>query len=157
MDIKINNITQANQVPSPEQVQEAGGDFKFVLTSKLEDTGLAERLNLMLQDIIQQGERISKRNDIKDMQRYRILIKDFLNEVVTRSHVFSRENFLDRRGRHRVYGIIRQVDKELDELAQELVKDETNNIDILAKIGLRSRLLLSYVLWELTEIRKSPY
>ncbi len=142
MDIKINNITQTTQAPAPEQVQEANGDFKFVLTSKLEDTDLAERLNLMLQDIIQQGDRISKRNDIKDMQRYRILIKDFLNEVVTRSHVFSRENFLDRKGRHRVYGIIRQVDKELDELAQELVKDECNHIDILAKIGQIQGLLL---------------
>ncbi|MBE5829720.1 MAG: YaaR family protein [Butyrivibrio sp.] len=142
MDIKINNITQAAQTPAPEQVQEANGDFKFILTSKLEDSDLAERLNLMMQDIIQQGERISKKNDIKDMQRYRILIKDFMNEVVTRSHVFSRENFLDRKGRHRVYGIIRQVDKELDELAQELVKDECNNIDILAKIGQIQGLLL---------------
>nr|WP_297708885.1 YaaR family protein [uncultured Butyrivibrio sp.] len=142
MDIKVSNITQPQQAPSPEQVQEASGDFKFVLTSKLEDTGLAERLNLMMQDIIQQGERISKKNDIKDMQRYRILIKDFMNEVVSRSHVFSRENFLDRKGRHRVYGIIRQVDDELDELAKELVKDEKDNIAILAKIGQIQGLLL---------------
>ena len=142
MDIKINNVNPTPQAVSPEQVQDANGDFKFVLTSKLEDANLAERLNLMMQDIIQQGERISKRNDIKDMQRYRILIKDFMNEVVSRSHVFSRENFLDRKGRHRVYGIIRQVDKELDELAQELVKDETNHIDILAKIGQIQGLLL---------------
>ncbi len=142
MDIKVNNITPTPQAPSPEQVQEANGDFKFVLTSKLEDANLAERLNLMMQDIVQQGERISKKNDIKDMQRYRLLIKDFMNEVVTRSHVFSRENFLDRKGRHRVYGIIRQVDKELDELAQELVKDEKDNITILAKIGQIQGLLL---------------
>ncbi|MBQ7657823.1 MAG: YaaR family protein [Butyrivibrio sp.] len=142
MDIKVSNLTPTSQTPAPEQVQEANGDFKFVLTSKLEDAGLAERLNLMMQDIIQQGEKISKRNDIRDMQRYRILIKDFMNEVVSRSHVFSRENFLDRKGRHRVYGIIRQVDKELDELAQELVKDETNNIDILARIGQIQGLLL---------------
>ena len=142
MDIKVSNLTPTTQTPAPEQAQEANGDFKFVLTSKLEDSGLAERLNLMMQDIIQQGEKISKRNDIKDMQRYRILIKDFMNEVVTRSHVFSRENFLDRKGRHRVYGIIRQVDKELDELAQELVKDEKNGIDILAKIGQIQGLLL---------------
>ena len=142
MDIKINNITQPTQVAQTEAAQEVNGDFKFVLTSKLEDTDLAERLNLMMQDIIQQGERISKKNDIKDMQRYRILIKDFMNEVVTRSHAFSRENFLDRKGRHRVYGIIRQVDKELDELAQELVKNETDHIGILAKIGQIQGLLL---------------
>ena len=142
MDIKISNITPTNQPQAPEQVQEVAGDFKFVLTSKLEDTGLAERLNLMLEDIVQQGERIKKRNDIKDMQRYRILIKDFLNEVVTRSHEFSRENFLDRKGRHRVYGIIRQVDDELDALARELVKDEKDNIASLAKIGQIQGLLL---------------
>ena len=142
MDIKISNITPTNQPQASEQVQEAAGDFKFVLTSKLEDTGLAERLNLMLEDIVQQGERIKKRNDIKDMQRYRILIKDFLNEVVTRSHEFSRENFLDRKGRHRVYGIIRQVDDELDALARELVKDEKDNIAILAKIVQIQGLLL---------------
>ena len=142
MDIKVNNIGQTAQVTGPEQPKEANGDFKFMLTSKLEDTGLAERLNLMLQDIVQQGERIAKRNDIKDMQRYRILIKDFMNEVVSRSHAFSRENFLDRRGRHRVYGIIRQVDDELDALAKELVKDEKDNIGILAKIGQIQGLLL---------------
>lgn len=142
MDIRVNNISQTPQAPAPDQVQEAGGDFKFVLTSKLEDASLAERLNLMMQDIVQQGERISKKNDIRDMQRYRILIKDFMNEVVTRSHVFSRENFLDRKGRHRVYGIIRQVDDELDELARELVKDEKDNIAILAKIGQIQGLLL---------------
>ena len=142
MDIKVNNISQTTQMTGAEQPKEANGDFKFMLTSKLEDTGLAERLNLMLQDIVQQGERIAKRNDIKDMQRYRILIKDFMNEVVSRSHAFSRENFLDRRGRHRVYGIIRQVDDELDALAKELVKDEKDNIGILAKIGQIQGLLL---------------
>ena len=142
MDIKVSNLTPTSQTPAPEQVQEANGDFKFVLTSKLEDTGLAERLNLMLQDIVQQGEKISKRNDIKDMQRYRILIKDFMNEVVTRSHVFSRENFLDRKGRHRVYGIIRLVDDNLDQLAQELMKDEKDNLEILNKIGEIKGLLL---------------
>ena len=61
MDIKVNNIGQTAQVAGPEQPKEVNGDFKFMLTSKLEDTGLAERLNLTLQDIVQQGERIAKR------------------------------------------------------------------------------------------------
>ncbi len=69
-------------------------------------------------------------------------MKDFLNEVVNRSHKFSRENFLDRRGRHRVYGIIRLVDENLDELAGELVKDEKDHLAILDKIGEIQGLLL---------------
>ena len=89
-----------------------------------------------------QGEKLSKHRDVKDMKRYRGLIKEFLNEIVGRSHEFSRENFLDRRGRHRVYGIIRLIDQNLDELAQELVKDEQDNLSILAKIGEIRGLLL---------------
>ena len=89
-----------------------------------------------------QGKRLGKRRDVKDMKRYRGLIKDFLNEVVTRSHSFSRENFLDRKGRHRVYGIIRLIDQNLDELAQELMKDEKDNLLILSKIGEIEGLLL---------------
>ena len=58
-----------------------------------------------------------------------------MNEVVNRSHKFSRENFLDRRGRHRVYGIIKLVDKNMDDLAEELVKDESDHLNVLGKIG----------------------
>ena len=65
-----------------------------------------------------------------------------MNEVVNRSHKFSRENFLDRRGRHRVYGIVRLVDKNLDELAEELVKDEKDHINILNKVDEISGLLI---------------
>ena len=97
---------------------------------------------LMLKDINLQGKLIARHMDIREMKRYRGLIKDFLNEVVNRSHKFSRENFLDHRGRHRVYGIIRLIDENLDELAQELVEDEKNQISILSRIGEIEGLLL---------------
>ena len=95
-----------------------------------------------MEEITMQGDKLSKKRDIRDMKKYRGLIKEFMNEIVNRSHQFSRENFLDRRGRHRVYGIIRRIDQTLDELAQELVKDEKDNLAILAKIGEIRGLLL---------------
>ena len=76
------------------------------------------------------------------MRKYRSLIKDFMNEIINHSHEFSRENFLDRKGRHRVYGIIKLVDKNLDDLAAELMKEEKDNISILNKIGEITGLLL---------------
>ena len=76
------------------------------------------------------------------MRRYRELVKEILNELVYRSHEFSRDNFLDKRGRHRVYGIIKLVDKNLDELAAALMEDEKDNITILSKIGEIEGLLL---------------
>ena len=142
MDMKINQVLQTQQIEQVQQQQKADGSFKFTLASHIEEAQLQERLTAMMEEITMQGEKLAKHRDVKDMKRYRGLIKDFLNEIVNRSHQFSRENFLDRRGRHRVYGIIRLVDQTLDELAQELVKDEKDNLAILAKIGEIRGLLL---------------
>ena len=41
-----------------------------------------------------------------------------------------------------MYGIIRLIDQNLDDLAQELMKDEKDNLMILSKIGEIEGLLL---------------
>lgn len=142
MDIKVSSVMPAQQIEQPAAQNQVNGDFKFTLASHIEEAGLQERLTSMMEEITMQGDKLAKHRDIKDMKRYRSLIKDFMNEIVSRSHEFSRENFLDRRGRHRVYGIIRLVDENLDELAKELMKDEKDNLAILGKIGEIRGLLL---------------
>lgn len=134
MDIKVNQAVPVGQVQQSENAAQTDGSFKFMLASHIEEHDLQVRLSSMMQEITRQGDRISKKMDVRDMKKYRALIKEFMNEVVSRSHKFSRENFLDRKGRHRVYGIIRQVDDTLDELARELVKDEKDHIAVLNKI-----------------------
>ena len=142
MDIKVNQVSQSAPVEQVKSTQQTDGTFKFMLASHIEEADLQARLNTLMEEITMQGERLYKRRDVKDMKHYRGLVKEFLNEVITRSHSFSRENFLDRRGRHRVYGIIRLVDENLDQLAQELMKDEKDNLAILNKIGEIRGLLL---------------
>ena len=143
MDIKVNDVSKIQQVEEPTKSVDSGDDsFKFTLIRNIEEKDLQEKLNSMMEEITVQGDKISKHMDIKDMKKYRELVKGFLNEVVSRSHEFSRENFLDRRGRHRVYGIARLVDKNLDDLAGELVKDEKDHLAIISKIDDIRGLLL---------------
>ena len=142
MDMKVNATMAPAPVETPTQVSQSDGTFKFTLASHIQEADLQARLNTLMEDITMQGDKLAKKRDIRDMKKYRGLIKEFMNEIVNRSHQFSRENFLDRRGRHRVYGIIRRIDQTLDELAQELVKDEKDNLAILAKIGEIRGLLL---------------
>lgn len=142
MDIKVNQTSQIQPAAQPQQTAPADGSFKFTLVSHIEEAELQTRLQTLMTEITNEGEKLAKRRDVKDMKHYRGLVKEFLNEVVTHSHSFSRENFLDRRGRHRVYGIIRLVDENLDQLAQELMKDEKDNLAILNKIGEIRGLLL---------------
>lgn len=110
-------------------------NFNFTLLSQIKENELQDKLKQMIDDISKQGQKISEHMDIRDLKMYRSLISNFMSEVVAHSHEFSRENFLDKRGRHRVYGIIRQVNDKLDELAQELLKLEKNPISILERIG----------------------
>ena len=143
MDIKVNDVSKIQQVEEPTKSVDSGDDsFKFTLIRNIEEKDLQEKLNSMMEEFTVLGDKISKHMDIKDMKKYRELVKGFLNEVVSRSHEFSRENFLDRRGRHRVYGIVRLVDKNLDDLAGELVKDEKDHLAIISKIDDIRGLLL---------------
>ena len=142
MDIKVNQAAPVAQPEAQAPVRETDGAFKFTLVSHIEEQELQARQSTLMEEITMQGNKLAKKRDIKDMKKYRGLIKEFMNEIVSRSHSFSRENFLDRKGRHRVYGIIRLVDENLDELAQELMKDEQDHLTILNKIGEIRGLLL---------------
>ena len=104
MDIKVNEVNQTPKAAAAPEAKAADDRFRFTLTSVLEEGELKDKLTGLIKDIEEQGDKIARHMDIRDMKTYRSMIKEFLNEIVTHSHEFSRENFLDRRGRHRVYG-----------------------------------------------------
>lgn len=116
--------------------------FRFTLLSHIEEGELQDTLRQMIEGITEQGNKLSEHMDIRDIKIYRSMISNFMNEIVSNSHKFSRENFLDRRGRHRVYGIVRVVNDKIDELAKELLKVEKDKIEILDRIGEIQGLLL---------------
>ncbi|MBO5279223.1 MAG: YaaR family protein [Lachnospiraceae bacterium] len=146
MDIKVSELQSVKPAPSQMQAAPTDETFKFTLISKISEQQLQERLSGLMADIVTSGERIKKHMDIRDMRNYRELVKSFLNEIVNHSHAFSRENFLDRRGRHRVYGIIRLIDENLDELAQQLIAEEKDSLAILNAVDEIRGLLLDIFL-----------
>ena len=142
MDLKVNTAQQVQQTAQKTSVSETDGSFRFALLSSIEENELQAHLSLMMEEITQQGNKLSRRMDVKDLQEYRKLIREFMNEIAAHTHEFSRENFLDRKGRHRVYGIVKKINQTLDELAEELLSEEKDRISILSKIdGIRGLIL----------------
>ena len=137
MDIKqLDPISQLTKIDAAEAVKNTGNDdFKFTLVSHIQEGELQAKMESLMKEIEEEGQRIARHKDIRDMRRYRTKIKEFMNEVTTHSYAFSRENFLDRKGRHRVYGIIHLVDENLDKLAEALMADEKDHLEILRLIG----------------------
>ena len=83
MDVKVNNISQVTQVPDTQKTTVGDGAFKFTLSSAITDAELQAKVDSLMEDITAQGNRIAQHMDIRDMKKYRGLIKDFLNEVVS--------------------------------------------------------------------------
>lgn len=98
----------------------------------------------MMEEITQQGDKLGKRMDIRDMKNYRRLIKEFMNEIASHSHEFSRENFLDK-GTPPSIWYRKKINQTLDELAAELLREEKDHLAILGKIDEIRGLILDII------------
>ncbi len=130
--VGINNITQVKdiKVDSKKEIHET---FKNKL-NEIEQEHIREQLKVLYDKIEVQTNKLQDRLFIEDLVQYKELVKEFLDISVNNSHVFYRENSLDRRGRHRVYSLVKKVDKELDELTKDFLDIEGNRIRILKRL-----------------------
>lgn len=100
----------------------------------LEQEQIRSELKVLYDKIEIQSNKLQDKLFIDDLINYKKLIKEFLNITVNNSHIFFKESSLDRRGRHRIYSIVKKVDQELDELTKDFIDIENNRIDILKRL-----------------------
>ncbi len=105
-----------------------------------------EELKKKAMEIEQQGKRLASHIDISELKAYKKLVMEFLNEAVRGFSRVSKDSFLDRRGRHRVFATIKVGNEKLDELTKEVLKSEKNNLAILGRIEDIRGLILDLIL-----------
>jgi len=106
----------------------------------------SEKLNDLAERIFEQGKKLEKRMDIREYIVYKRYISEFLNEYVNNTFKFSKQRMMDRRGRYRTYSVIKKINYELDELANELLKDQKDNFKILKRLDCIRGLILDMLL-----------
>jgi uncharacterized protein YaaR (DUF327 family) len=105
-----------------------------------------ETLKQMAKDIEKQGEHLAERIDISELKTYKRMVMEFLDEAVRGFGRFSKESFLDRRGRHRVFATVKTVNDTLEELTREFLKTEKDNLTIISKIEDIRGLILDLII-----------
>jgi uncharacterized protein len=140
--MKISNIkSHPSSIPSTLVREDRRSDISSERPSfgdtlkRTEEQDLASRLSRLMSDIEKQGEHLSKNMDIKELKNYKKLIAEFMDEVVNNSLKFSKQSHFDRRGRHKVYALVKKVNAKVEELSREVLKEEKDNIKILDSIG----------------------
>lgn len=140
MDLKIDsssrnqkNIIGRVNTEGAKIVEKNVANFESHLY-RMESRNLDESLKQLANDIIKQGKRLSEKVDIAELSAYKRMISEFLDEAVRGFAKFTKESYMDRRGRHRLYSTVKKINKNLEELTQEVLKSEKDHLKILARI-----------------------
>lgn len=135
----INQISNVNKVNKSKEIKRAEFKAKF---ENIKSDKVKEHLTELYDKISEQSDKIGEKLYLKDLIQYKKLVKEFLNVAVNNSHSFSQQNFLDRRGRHRVYGIVKNVDRELSSLTKEFLGQEVDRLSVIKKLdGIKGMLV----------------
>lgn len=92
-------------------------------------------LDMLLRSIDQLGNQLVKQCTWRTLMNYKERIRKFLEEIVKGGYSLKERQGFDRRGRMKLYKIISEVDDLMAQLAEEVLKEEKNELEILRKIG----------------------
>ena len=152
MGVKINNVNRSD----PGMFSARGSEtrkadeseallFRRTLTD-LTKEAYAVRIQELKKKIDDQGSRLSDKVDVKEFEKYRLLIREFLDEIVSNGYTFQREDAYASRGRHRYIATVKIIDQKLDELGKEVMKEQADQIEILSRIDDIRGLLLDLMM-----------
>jgi uncharacterized protein YaaR (DUF327 family) len=92
-------------------------------------------LDKLLRSVDQLGNQLVKQCTWRTLMNYKERIRKFLEEIVKGGYGLKERQGFDRRGRMKLYKIISEVDDLMSQLAEEVLKEEKNELEILRKIG----------------------
>lgn len=98
-----------------------------------------------LQDIHNQGERLTRNMTVRELMLYRNMVKRFLEETVRQGVGIKDVRGFDRRGRIKRYKLLDEIDDMLVSMAEELLSSEEGRIELLGKLGEIRGLLINFL------------
>ncbi|WP_416149590.1 YaaR family protein [Salipaludibacillus sp. HK11] len=94
-----------------------------------------ERLGQLMQKIDDQGKTLSESRTVDELRKYKGLVKEFMDDAVKLGLSLEERKGFNRRGRTKVYKIVREVDRKLLDLTDAVIKDQKKGLDILNMVG----------------------
>ncbi|QUH18990.1 YaaR family protein [Alkaliphilus sp. B6464] len=135
--VEMGNIVNTSNKRSEVRNSQFVEKFQNIKSEQVRD-----HLEKLFTQITAQSEKINEKLHLSEVIRYKGLVKEFLDVAVKNSHQFSKQNFLDRRGRHRVYSVVKNVDRELEAITKEFLNKEVDRLSIVKRLDdIRGMLL----------------
>lgn len=107
---------------------------------------MKEKLAFIMEDIKEQGQKLTDRVTLENLILYKKMISQFLDISVTKMLEFRKDDYLDRRGSHHIYALVQKVDTNLEALTKEVLSSQQDQITILSYIDDIRGLLMDMML-----------
>ena len=134
MEVHRVSKTGANKIEKKESIPAESISFTEVMGKKREEV-LYAKMTKMMQDIEDQGKILSKSQTVEDLKRYKKLVKEFMDDAVNNGLKLEEQRGFNRRGRTKVYKIVKEVDSKLIDLTNAVLDKEKNGLNILNLVG----------------------
>jgi uncharacterized protein YaaR (DUF327 family) len=102
-----------------------------------------DQLVRLMGEIEVQGERLSKGKHLRDLARFKQLVKRFVKEAVDFGLELSEQNSWSPGGYVNTLHVVKLIDEKLVELTNEMIDKESESMDLLKKIGEIKGLLIN--------------
>jgi hypothetical protein len=101
--------------------------------NKARSDRLEERLALLLTDIEEQGKKMANSLNLKELMIYKNRVKSYMEEALGSMYKFTKNSAADKRGRHRLYSLVKRINHELEELTNEMMSGQRDRLKILER------------------------
>ena len=138
-DLRMNPALGRQDVKSNKESTVRFGDLVVKQGSKMQ----SEQLTRLMGDISTAGERVAKNRTLRELARFKRLVKRFMEETVQYGIEGKQSHTWNRFGEGRRLKIVETIDQHLVELAEDLLNEEKETIALLDKIGEIKGLLIN--------------
>ncbi|WP_096434752.1 YaaR family protein [Alteribacter populi] len=143
MDVqKVGRTGLSSKTEMKKKGPEAKVTFQEMM-QKGRDNQAYEKLHQLLSKIDDQGKALADSRTVEELRKYKQLVKEFIDEAVKLGLSLEERKGFNRRGRTKVYKIVREVDSKLLDLTDAVIKEQRSGIDILNKVGEIKGLLVN--------------
>ncbi|AIE58557.1 YaaR family protein [Bacillus methanolicus] len=143
--MKINQDLRLNIDNSRKETKlQSRNGIKFnEFVQKYDQKMQMEKLQQLIKDIDDAGERLLRSQTFKDLAKFKTLVKRFVKETVEFGMQLKQSHSWNQFGQGRSLKIVETIDQKLVELTEDILEKEEKSMNLLEKIGEIKGLLIN--------------
>jgi len=134
MDVQKVGKAGLDRIKTKQDIPTESISFQEVM-AKGRTNVVYEKLTKMVSEIEDQGKVLAEKRTVDHLRKYKKLVKEFMDEAVQNGLKLEEQRGFNRRGRTKIYKIVKEVDSKLIDLTNTVLDKERTSLDILKKVG----------------------